>query len=83
MNNTITSLPTVTIIMPIYNAEHYIRESLSAILAQDYPADKIEILIADGMSSDNTRAIIDHPYMLMAQMLGWGPIHQNHPTKLP
>ena len=59
MNNTITSLPTVSIIMPIYNEEHYIRESLSAILAQDYPADKIEILIADGMSSDNTRAIID------------------------
>ncbi len=59
MNNTITSLPTVSIIMPIYNEEHYIRESLSAILAQDYPADKIEILIADGMSNDNTRAIID------------------------
>lgn len=59
MNQSTLSLPTVSIIMPIYNEERYIHESLSAVLAQDYPADKVEILIADGMSNDGTRTIIE------------------------
>jgi len=48
----------VTIILPVRNESAYIERGLQAILAQDYPADRMEILIADGMSTDNTRAII-------------------------
>ena len=44
--------------MPIRNEADYIAQSLGSILAQDYPADRIEILIADGMSDDGTRTII-------------------------
>ena len=40
--------------MPIRNEEDFIARSLGAVLNQDYPADKIEILIADGMSDDAT-----------------------------
>lgn len=53
-----THYPFVSILMPIRNEEHFIERSLGAILAQTYPSDCIEILIADGMSTDNTRTLI-------------------------
>lgn len=48
------ALPLVSVIMPVYNEASFIRESLGAVLAQDYPADKLEILVVDGGSTDNT-----------------------------
>jgi glycosyltransferase involved in cell wall biosynthesis len=50
--------PFVSVIMPIRNEEDFIARTLGAVLAQDYPHDKMEVLIADGMSTDGTRAII-------------------------
>ena len=44
--------------MPIRNEALFITRSLGAVLAQDYPTDKLEILIADGMSDDETLDII-------------------------
>lgn len=60
--------PMVSVVMPVFNEERYIEGSLGAVLAQDYPSEKIEILVADGMSTDNTRAMIremqlDHPQL--------------------
>jgi glycosyltransferase involved in cell wall biosynthesis len=51
-------LPLVTVIMPVRNEADFIARSLGAVLAQDYPHDRMEVLIADGMSTDATRAII-------------------------
>ena len=51
-------LPFVSVIMPIRNEEGFIADSLGAVLAQDYPPDRMEVLIADGMSTDATRDII-------------------------
>jgi GT2 family glycosyltransferase len=51
-------LPSISIIMPVRNEENYIRESLATVLAQEYPRELLEVLIADGMSTDGTRAII-------------------------
>ena len=51
-------LPFVTIIMPIRNEAAYIERSLGAVLAQDYPSERMEILVADGMSDDGTREIV-------------------------
>ncbi|MBZ0286590.1 MAG: glycosyltransferase, partial [Anaerolineae bacterium] len=51
--------PLVSVIIPIRNEEAFIRRSLGAVLSQDYPTDCMEILIADGMSDDQTLAIID------------------------
>lgn len=48
-------LPFVTVIMPIRNEAKYIRRSLGAVLRQDYPAELLEVIVADGMSSDDTR----------------------------
>jgi glycosyltransferase involved in cell wall biosynthesis len=52
-------LPMVTVIMPVRNEESFIERSLNAVLAQDYPPSRMEVLIADGMSTDRTRAVVD------------------------
>jgi glycosyltransferase involved in cell wall biosynthesis len=50
--------PFVSIIMPVRNEAKWIDACLQGILAQDYPADRLEILIADGMSTDGTRDLL-------------------------
>ncbi len=45
--------------MPIRNEAHFIRRSLEAVLRQDYSSDAMEVLIADGMSTDATRDVIE------------------------
>ena len=50
--------PRVTIAMPAYNEERYITACIASVQAQDYPADLIELLIADGRSTDRTRELI-------------------------
>jgi cellulose synthase/poly-beta-1,6-N-acetylglucosamine synthase-like glycosyltransferase len=52
--------------MPIRNEEAFIERSLGAVLAQDYPPERMQVLVADGMSDDRTREIVkevvrDHP----------------------
>jgi len=52
------TLPFVSVIMPIRNEAAFIGRSLGAVLAQDYPHDRMEVLVADGMSTDDTRTIV-------------------------
>lgn len=52
------TLPLVSVIMPVRNEAAYIERSLGAVLAQDYPADRLEILVVDGLSTDGTREYI-------------------------
>jgi len=40
--------------LPVYNEERRIRECLETIASQDYPQDKIEVLLVDGGSTDKT-----------------------------
>src|SRR3989344_8498691 len=48
----------VTAIVPCLNEERHIAECLDSILANDYPKDKMEILVVDGYSKDKTLEII-------------------------
>jgi len=48
----------VSVIIPCRNEEKFIEKCLSSIIANDYPKDKLEILVIDGMSEDNTRWIV-------------------------
>lgn len=50
--------PFVTVIMPVRNEADFIDRSLGAVLQQDYAHACIEVLVADGISSDDTRLII-------------------------
>jgi len=53
-----TETPFVSIILPVRNEAGFIRQSLDSILQQDYPAEQTEILVVDGLSTDDTREII-------------------------
>jgi len=50
--------PFISLLLPIRNEEVYIPACLNSLRAQDYPANRIEILVADGMSTDNTKQIV-------------------------
>lgn len=49
---------TVTVIMPVYNEELFIVGALESVLRSDYPPELLEIVVADGMSTDGTRNLI-------------------------
>jgi len=51
--------PFVSIIVPCFNEAKCIEECLDSILSQDYPLQRMEILIADGESTDGTREIVE------------------------
>lgn len=53
-----SKLPFVSVIMPVRNEAALIERSLGAVLAQDYPPDRMEVIVADGMSTDRTQEII-------------------------
>ena len=44
----------LSIIIPTYNEDNWIIECIESLLDGDYPLDKIEIVIADGHSTDGT-----------------------------
>ncbi len=44
----------ISILTPVYNEAHQIEGYLKNVREQDYPQDKIEIIIADGGSTDDT-----------------------------
>ena len=48
-------LPMVSIGMPIYSGERYIREALDSLLAQTFT--DFELIISDNASSDRTESI--------------------------
>lgn len=48
----------VTVVIPARNEEKWIRGCLESVLANDYPAEYLEILVVDGMSEDGTRIIV-------------------------
>lgn len=52
----------LSVIVPIYNEEKYIELCMDSILAQDYPHEDMEVLLVDGMSTDNTRRLLV-PYL--------------------
>ena len=54
----VDSYPRVSIIMPVFNEESHLERTLCSVLKQDYPADRFEIIVADGMSTDRTREIV-------------------------
>lgn len=52
------STPLVSIVVPTRNEGATIQACLEALLGQDYPADQLEILVVDGLSTDDTREVV-------------------------
>ncbi len=58
--------PKVSVIIPCFNEEKTIRLVLESLLGQTFPREQMEVVIADGMSTDKTREVItafqqEHP----------------------
>jgi succinoglycan biosynthesis protein ExoA len=60
-------MPSVSIIVPCYNEKARISTLLDAIYAQNFPREQLEVVIADGMSTDGTRDVIT----------SWGTAHSD------
>jgi len=51
--------PFVSVIMPIRNEADFIERAIMSVLDNDYAAEKMEILVVDGMSDDGTRQTVE------------------------
>jgi len=49
----------VSVIIPCINEERYIGKCLDSLVSQDYPKEKMEVFVVDGMSEDRTREVIN------------------------
>lgn len=66
-------IPTVSVIVPVYNAERYLAACLDSVAAQTYPA--LEVILVDDGSPDSCGAICDR---YAASRKGWRVIHKEN-----
>ncbi|MDX9857787.1 MAG: glycosyltransferase family 2 protein [candidate division Zixibacteria bacterium] len=52
------TLPIISVVIPIRNEERFIARTIRYLLEQDYPADRMEVLVVDGESDDRTVEIV-------------------------
>lgn len=48
----------ISVVIPVYNAEPYIKRCIEGLLAQDFPRDRFEVLFVDNNSPDASAQII-------------------------
>ncbi len=56
-NNSSENHDLISVIMPCYNAEAFLADSINSVLNQSYP--NIELIVVDDGSTDNSKAILD------------------------
>jgi glycosyltransferase involved in cell wall biosynthesis len=52
-----SALPLVSVIIPAFNAARFLPRALASVAAQNYPADRIETIVIDDGSTDDTLAL--------------------------
>jgi succinoglycan biosynthesis protein ExoA len=50
--------PFISVLVPVRNEQRFIADTLGQLFRQRYPADRFEVLVADGRSTDDTRTIV-------------------------
>jgi len=64
----IDALPTVSVIVPAYNAERDIAKLIGSLLDLDYPKELLEIIIVDNNSNDRTKETVNqYPVKLLEE----------------
>jgi cellulose synthase/poly-beta-1,6-N-acetylglucosamine synthase-like glycosyltransferase len=63
--------PTVTVIIPLYNEGEGVYRTIASLLQQDYPADKLNVIVVDDCSKDDSyiwakRAEAENPHRVWA-----------------
>ena len=53
----VSKRPFISVVVPIYNEEPYVARCATALLAQDYPDDRFEVLLVDNNSTDRSAEI--------------------------
>lgn len=60
--------PTVSIVVPVLNAEATVKDLLDSLVELDYDRKKLEVMLVDGGSTDKTREIVaKYPVKLISQ----------------
>ncbi len=52
------ALPAVSVIVPTYNRAVPLADTLADLVAQDYPPDRLEIIVVDNSSDDDTEEVV-------------------------
>jgi len=60
------SLPFITVGVATYNRAAVLRQMLACLVRQEYPPDRLELLVIDNNSPDNTRAVVAEFYAPIA-----------------
>ncbi|MCL2135829.1 MAG: glycosyltransferase family 2 protein [Candidatus Bathyarchaeota archaeon] len=55
--------PNVSVIVPVYNEENGIGETIDSILNSDYPKDKMELIVIDDKSTDKTLEVVNKKHL--------------------
>lgn len=50
--------PLVSVVLPVRNEAKHLGACLDAVLAQDYPRDRLEVIVVDGDSDDGTAELV-------------------------
>src|SRR5215471_15258812 len=50
--------PFVSVLIPCRNEGEFIGACLNSVITNGYPLDRLQVVVADGMSTDATRAIV-------------------------
>lgn len=59
MSNETKPQPRITIMLPVRNEQRFIAQTLQQIYDQDYPKALLDVVVADGMSTDLTGEIVN------------------------
>lgn len=59
--------PAVSIIIPCYNEEEWIQRTILGCLDQEYPPEKVEVIVVDDCSSDGSREKIRELIQMLAK----------------
>ena len=68
--------PKISVIVPIYNVEEYLEESLNCLLNQTF-IENMEILMIDDGSSDNSRYITERYALIYVQLFSFSIFNSN------